>query len=172
MNRKSCAFTGHRPVDLPGQGNLLLPEARALYRQLGTVVAALHEEGVRDFYCGGALGFDTWAAQVVLALRRKDPEVRLHLVIPHWGQERAWPQEDQAEYTRILREANTSHVLRDEYQQGCMQQRNRELVDRAEILVAYCVKETGGSAYTVKYARKKGRRVLLLGQQEQLNMGV
>ena len=172
MNRRSCAFTGHRPENLPDRGNLSRPAAQELYQQLTAVVAVLHEEGVRDFYCGGALGFDTWAAQVVLALRRRDPEVRLHLVIPHWGQERAWTQEDRMEYTRILREADTSHVLMDAYRRGCMQQRNRELVDRAEILVAYCVKTEGGSAYTVKYAQRKGKRVIFLGQQEQLVMGL
>jgi len=165
-----CAFTGHRPADLPAGGNLSHPEARRLLAQLGEVIMQLHGEGVRDFYCGGALGFDTWAAQVVLKLKKKDPSVRLHLVIPHWGQEASWSEADRLEYARILREADESHILALNYYRGCMQTRNRELVERAGILVAYCVKSEGGSAYTVKYAQKKGRRVILLGQEEQLGM--
>ena len=30
------------------------------------------------------------------------------------------------------------------------------MVDRADILFAYCVKEKGGAAYTVRYAEEKG----------------
>ena len=174
MEPEFCgAFTGHRPADLPGGGDLSHPEAARLFACLQETVRQLHDEGVRDFYCGGALGFDTWAAQVVLALKGEDPAVRLHLVIPHWGQEASWSEADRQEYARIFREADESHILSQHYFRGCMQQRNRELVDRAGIVVAYCVKDKGGSAYTVKYAQKKGRRVILLGQQqEQIGMAL
>ena len=165
-----CAFTGHRPADLPGRGDLSHPEAASLFSQLEKTVRLLYDEGVRDFYCGGALGFDTWAAQAVLTLKGEDPAVRLHLVIPHWGQEASWSEADRREYARILRAADESHILAPHYFRGCMQTRNRELVERAGILVAYCVKATGGSAYTVKHAQKKGRRVIRLGQEEQLGI--
>ena len=85
-----CCFTGHRPQALPGGGNPADPGARRLLLRLRETVELLSSQGMRDFYCGGALGFDTWAARAVLEQKASTPAVRLHLVIPHWGQESGW----------------------------------------------------------------------------------
>ena len=166
-----CCFTGHRPHGLPGGGNPSDPGARRLLLRLSETVAQLSSQGVRDFYCGGALGFDTWAARTVLARKASAPEIRLHLVLPFWGQESAWSRVDQAEYQRILRAADEVRILSERYYPGCMQARNRALVDRAACVVGYCVKKSGGAAYTLAYARRQGRRIILLSEAaDQLEM--
>lgn len=69
IREKTCCFTGHR--DIP----------RAVYsslsRELDAVVRALIGKGVRFFGAGGALGFDTLAAETVLRLRQIYPQIRL-----------------------------------------------------------------------------------------------
>ncbi len=166
----SCCFTGHRPKDLPEGGNRDKPAARRLILRLKETVEQLSAQGTQDFYCGGALGFDTWAAQAVLEQRDRAP-IRLHLILPYWGQESAWGPSDQAEYQRILRAANEVRILSERYYPGCMQARNRALVDRAACVIGYCVKKGGGTAYTLAYARQQGRRIILLSAMEdQLEM--
>ena len=162
--QSGCCFTGHRPQNLPGGGDKAHPEALWLTHRLRETVEQLARQGVRDFYCGGALGFDTWAAQAVLEVKAPMPVVRLHLIVPYWGQESAWSQQDQAEYLRILRAADEVRILSDRYYPGCMQDRNRALVDRSAYVVGYCVKKSGGTAYTLAYARRKGRRIILLSE--------
>ena len=46
-----------------------------------------------------------------------------------------------------------------------------DLVDRAACVVGYCVKKSGGAAYTLAYARRQGRRIILLSEAaDQLEM--
>ncbi len=50
-----------------------------------------------------------------------------------------------------------------EYHEGCMLKRNRYLVDHAACLLAvYNSEWRGGTAMTVRYARKMGREVTII----------
>ena len=46
-------------------------------------------------------------------------------------------------------------MLAEHYFRGCMQQRDKYMADRADVLIAYCKKDVGGTAYTVHYFKKK-----------------
>lgn len=156
MRNQTCCFTGHRHI--PPE---VLP---ALSAQLESTVRSLIKSGIRYFGAGGALGFDTLAAGTVLRLRTEFPQIRLILVLPCRDQTRGWPAGDISRYEGILEQAD-KHVYTGEYYcSGCMQKRNRHLVDNSRVCVAYCTRRTGGSAYTVDYARKKGLEVILLGE--------
>lgn len=49
------------------------------------------------------------------------------------------------------------------YYDGCMLAHNRRLVDQAEILLAvYNGERRGGTAATVRYARKAGREIIMI----------
>ena len=149
---KSCCFTGHRRI---------LPEEQAAVSgRLKDILRQLCEDGCRDFYTGGALGFDTMAAEAVLELRQSRSDVRLHLILPCQDQTRGWKPAEVARYEAVLRAADTVTYTAKVYAPGCMQRRNRALVDAATVCVAYLRRETGGTAYTVQYAQKKGIPVL------------
>lgn len=102
IREKTCCFTGHR--DIP----------RAVYsslsRELDAVVRALIGKGVRFFGAGGALGFDTLAAETVLRLRQIYPQIRLILVLPCRDQTQGWRQEDVARYEGIKEQADQGGV--------------------------------------------------------------
>ena len=143
-NKTSCAFTGHRKL-----------ENDFSLRKLKKIIKTLIEEGVTTFYAGMAIGFDLVAAEAVLALKKKYPSVKLVACIPCYNQEKTFPAEDQKRYVKILKKADEQVVLAEHYFSGCMQLRNRYMVDHADVLVAYCHAETGGTAYTVKYFKKQ-----------------
>ena len=74
MERESCCcFTGHRRI--PDQEGLWLR------RRLREEILSLAEEGVVTFLTGGALGFDTMAAQEVLRVRAMAVSYT-HLTLP------------------------------------------------------------------------------------------
>ena len=61
----TCCFTGHRRIP---------PEAVAPLRErLEAEIESLIRQGVRYFGAGGALGFDTLAAEAVLDLKAVYP---------------------------------------------------------------------------------------------------
>ena len=82
------------------------------------------------------------------------------LILPCKNQERFWTQDDIEIYDRILEEADEVVCLSERYRKGSMHMRYRHLVDRSGICVCYLTKDTGGTAYTVKYAKRKGLRII------------
>lgn len=151
MRHETCCFTGHR--DLPEGARPFLR------RRLETALERLIAEGVRYFGAGGALGFDTLAEECVLRLRERHPHIRLILVLPCPEQTRGWPPQDVNIYHHILSQADKVVYTADHYFRGCMQQRNRHLVDHSGHCVCYLTRQTGGTAYTVRYAQQKGLAV-------------
>lgn len=158
--RWTCCFTGHRTFR-PGE----LPHIRsALERHILT----LHDDrGVRYFGAGGALGFDTLAAETVLALRDSlRPDLRLILVLPCLDQADRWPLADQERYERIRTRADKVVLLSQAYEPGIMHRRNRHLVDCAGFCICYHYKPVGGTAYTVDYARQRGLEIFHCAEEE------
>ncbi|MBO5653137.1 MAG: DUF1273 family protein [Clostridia bacterium] len=155
LRKQACCFTGHREIPL-----LFHP---LLKRRLEATVRRLADEGIVYFIAGGALGFDTMAAETVLRLQETDlPHVRLLLAIPCEGQDKSWPEADKQRYAHIKSRAHAVTVLSDHYFTGCMQARNRYMVDRASVCVCYMTKTSGGTAGTGRYAEKKGLPVVNL----------
>ena len=158
MRSKTVCFTGHR--ELPADN---LPE---ISKHLEDTLATLIEQGYRYFGTGGALGFDTLAAQTVLRLRERYPQIRLILVLPCRSQTRGWSQADIDIYEEIKRRADKVTYTSENYFRGCMQKRNRHLVDSSSICICYLTKPTGGTAYTVNYARRCSLQILNIAQSQ------
>ena len=158
IREESCCFTGHR--------RLSLQEAQAARLGLRAGIARMEAAGVTTFLAGGALGFDTIAAQEVLRAKGTYcPWVHLVLVLPCLGQEARWSARDAAVYRGLLRQADEVIYTADIYFKGCMLQRDRYLVNHS----AYCLcflRDTvqGGTAYTVRYAQRQGLSVVNLAE--------
>lgn len=147
---QTCCFTGHR-VFRAGERPLVQDNLEACIFKL------YREHGVRYFGAGGALGFDTLAAETVLRLRDGAyPMLRLILVLPCADQAAHWRGADRAKYEQLKGRADKTVVLADGYAPGVMQARNRYLVDHAGWCVCYQYKNEGGTAYTVDYAHRQG----------------
>lgn len=152
MRSKTVCFTGHRELTADN-----LPE---ISKHLEDTLVTLIEQGYRYFGAGGALGFDTLATQVVLRLRERYPQIRLILVLPCLNQTRSWQQADVDIYEELKRRADKVTYTSESYFRGCMQKRNRHLVDNSSVCICYLTKPTGGTAYTVDYARRRGLRII------------
>ena len=154
MKNETCCFTGHRQLP-PG-------ERAEIANRLERVITALYQRGVRYYGAGGALGFDAIAAQTVIRLRKNCPGMKLILVLPCLTQTRGWRPENVMEYERIKAQADKVVYTAQQYTPGCMHKRNRHLVDNSSVCVCYLNRESGGTAYTVDYAEKKGLEIINL----------
>ena len=145
-NRRSVCFTGHRYL---AKQDLPLISAR-----LDHVLDQCYQHGYRDFLCGGALGFDMLAAERVAALQCRHGDARLIMILPCSDQSRRWTSRDAMRYERLLYGADAIQVLSPIYYEGCMQVRNRHMVDRSSLCICYFRHPKGGTASTVAYAVK------------------
>ena len=158
-----CAFTGHRPHKFPWRYNEADSRCVALKSAMTEQITKMVENGVTEFYSGGADGVDCWASLIVLELRQKNPALKLHLILPHEGQSDKWSDSAQDRYHSILEKADSVEYVSREYYDGCMLDRNHRLVESAGLLLAvYNGERRGGTAATIRYARKQGRRIIIL----------
>ena len=148
MKERTACFTGHRTIPFL--------QRRKIEKRTEEALIEAIKQGYRFFGAGGALGFDTLAAQTVLRLKQTYPKIKLILVLPCLSQTRGWRSEDIAEYERIKAAADKVVYTSQEYTRDCMFKRNRHLVDNSSLCIAYLMENTGGTAYTVDYARFKG----------------
>ena len=155
----TACFTGHR--EIPAD---IVPKVK---NGLASVIAKAAEEGYDRFICGGALGFDTLAAQAVLEYRKTHNNVQLLIAVPCETQRNGWSSKDKEIYRQIISEANEVRVLAEKYTRGCMQTRNMFMVDRSSLCIAWLTSmDGGGTMNTVKYALRQSVRVINVAMEK------
>ncbi len=147
---KTCCFTGHRTI----------PQSPILVAALEQEIINLIQNGVTDFYAGGALGWDTLCAETVLHLRDTEfPHIRLHLILPcpEADQTAKWNDIQKHRFQEIQKTADSTEVLSDSYTKTCMKQRNQQLVKLSDCCICYYneKRSASGTGQTVRMAQKK-----------------
>ena len=144
QNREhTVCFTGHRMLGKADVTSLA---------RLDELLSLLYAQNYRDFLCGGALGFDLYAAERVSLLREQHPDVKLIFCLPCADQSSKWKKADCSRYERLLYLSDETRVLSPQYYDGCMQARNAYMVDRSNLCIAYMARLHGGTLSTVRYA--------------------
>ena len=160
---KTCAFTGHRPQNLPWQFNEADINYLKLKQILNQQISQLAKNGFTDFLSGMALGSDTWAAEAVLNLRKKKPALKLHCILPCKTQAEKWPVSEQERYQKILAQADSIFFTSRNYHPNCMLERNRFMVEKAHLLLAvYNGQPHSGTAAAVRHAQKLGCDIIII----------
>ncbi len=148
---KKVAFTGHR----------VLTGYDFDYALLDRVILNLLKEGADEFYCGMALGFDMAAAESLLQYRN-DFGFKLVACLPYPGQNETFSEKNKERHQNILERCDEVISVSEYYYNGCMFARDRYLVDNCDVLVSFLRRKSGGTFYTVNYAKQKGVNVIEL----------
>lgn len=83
MKDRSCCFTGHRPNSLPFGYNEHEESCVKLKTILtDTIEKQITENGVTHFISGMAMGVDIFAAEAVLKLKEKYPQITSRMCYP------------------------------------------------------------------------------------------
>lgn len=157
MKKRTVCFTGHRKI--PSE------QINALALRLKSIVIDLIEQGYLYFGAGGALGFDTLAAKIILELKINYPQIKLILVLPCLSQAENWNVSDKKVYERLKISADKVVYTSNRYTKGCMHKRNRHLIDNSSVCICYLIKNTGGTAYTVEYAKRKNLLIINVAEK-------
>lgn len=154
----TIAFTGHRHYNRSHDC--------AIIECLEQLVAS----GAQVFRVGMAEGFDLAAAFVVLELRNHYPEIRLEAYIPYPEFRERLTRHNQQLYDSVLSKADEIIYIASEYRHGIYYERNRALVDGADLVVAWWDGSTSGTGQTVRHARKQHVAVKNLFDYQQLEL--
>ena len=158
-----CAFTGHRPKSFSWKDNETAPGCILLKETLAEQIKLLAGRGVTEFLSGMAQGVDLWAAEIVLGLKKKNPVLRLHFILPCERRECKWLASKQERYRSILWQTDEVICVAQEYSRDCMLKRNRYLVEHSSVLLAvYNGTYRSGTGMTVRYAKQPGRETIVI----------
>jgi uncharacterized phage-like protein YoqJ len=138
------AVTGHRVVKTSPEKLLTLIKLK------------LASENPTRVLTGMAIGFDQ-----LVALACIEENIPWTAVIPCMGQTRMWPPEAKRRYRNLMKRADEIHIVTPgAFGIWKLHERNRWLVDHADLIVAYWNGlETGGTYRAIEYAQGQKRTV-------------
>ena len=151
----AVAFTGHRPDRLAWRYNERDPRCRALKKRLQSEIIRAYSEGKRYFLSGMADGIDAYAAEIVIALKKEYPDIRLVCCYPYY-----YPSRKTNCFASV---ADYSVTVCPDYIHGCMSMRNLYMVNHSsELIACFDGSSGGGTAFTIRTARERGLRVTVI----------
>ena len=151
----ACTFAGHREVFL---SSVKQDIDNALSEMVQT-------EDEYVFYSGGMGDFDIMCEAAVRRLKKKYPHLNIHLklVLPYMTNQ---INRDKEYYEAKFDDIIVPMELMGTHYKSAIKKRNRWMVDRADVVLAYIYRDFGGAFDTVKYASRQGKRVLNLAKSE------
>lgn len=163
MQRSACcSFTGHRPEKLPWGSKEDDPRCLALKGKIQKELDTAYHRGYRHFISGMARGTDLYFCEAALALRERYHAVTVEAAVPFAGQAERWSATEQQRYHALLDRCDFETVIQHHYSPGCLQRRNRYLVDHASLLIAAYNGKGGGTLYTLSYAIEQELELIIL----------
>jgi uncharacterized phage-like protein YoqJ len=118
-----------------------------------------------------AWGFDLAAGEVVAELKRVHTDVELVAVVPYEGFYRLFHAEDAEQYRRVADAADEVIVVSEDESKVAYRLRNDYLVENSSIVVAWFNGvPRGGTAYTLRQARRKGVLIENIFHSAQLSL--
>lgn len=160
--KQTVAFTGYRTQKLPfdsWDAPMGVTIREYLYREYESLI----KMGYRYFLTGGAEGSDLTAAEVILELRRKYKgkyRISHEICLPCYNHNKNWSDENKARFEEVAKKSIITYVNECEYFNGCMQARNRFMVDTSSVLVCVYDGQSGGTKYTVEYAESRKKKII------------
>ena len=131
-------------------GHAQLSQSEKIENCLCDVTQKLIEQGATTFYLGGYGAFDSLAASVLRAQKKRYPQIALILVLAYLNTGRNTSGPDSTVYPpleTVPRRFATSH-------------RNRWMVESADVVVAYVLHDWGGAATTLRCAKQKKKQII------------
>lgn len=155
MEVYTVSFFGHRQLEHSIEAERRL---EMLIRKL------LAEREYVEFLVGRNGAFDQLVAATVLRLKRtvRDDNSALVLVLPYLTAEYL---SNQDSIESCYDEIEVSWAAADGHFKSAIQTRNREMVDRSDMVICWIERDRGGAYQTMRYARKQGKKTVNMAEQ-------
>ena len=156
-----CCVTGHRPKGFSFPRTMENPLFVNYLEEIKQAVEDMVSKGYSHFISGMAEGADLDFAASVLSAREIHPHIILEAALPYPYVPRQTPLVGlETGRDKILPLCDRVVEVSTHYFKGCMQKRNRYMVDSADIVLAIWNGEhSGGTWNTIQYAVLTGKDV-------------
>ena len=148
----TVAFFGHRYIDNPLKVEGLLEEE---------IIKLIEENKYVDFLVGRNGEFDRCVSSTIIRVRKnyRDDNSSLLLVLPYPTAEFLNNEEYFFDY---YSDVEISYKASKAHPKSAIQIRNREMVDRADLVICYIEEKSGGAWQTIEYAIGQNKKIINL----------
>ncbi len=161
LSHKTACFTGHRPQSIPYLWNEISVQSIKLKNEIKSAsIDLIENHNVAHFISGMALGVDMIAAEIVLDLKKKYPNITLECAIPCETQATKWTEKYRERYFSIIEKSDKETLLQTHYTADCMHKRNRYMVDESDYVIAVWNGSPSGTGKTVLYAKENNKQII------------
>jgi hypothetical protein len=152
LNVFTVAFFGHRVIPEQFKVEVLLEEQ---IRKL------INEKEYVDFLVGRNGDFDICAASSIYRVRKnyRSDNSSLILVLPYMTAEY---NNNIKYFEEFYSEIEISYTASKSHPKSAIVKRNREMVDRADLIICYIEHNEGGAYKTINYAKSKNKKIINL----------
>lgn len=154
----TCVFAGHRDVYQSG-----------IETRLDAEIEKLLQTDNEFLFLIGCIGqFDNMGASAVRAAKRRHLEkhITLALVLPYLSNRL---NRDKEYYRLYYDQIMIPDELDTIHYKAAIQERNRWMVDRSDVVIAYVCRDFGGALTTVKYAKRQKKKVINLAEPRMIS---
>ena len=121
---------------------------------------------MKNFISGGALGFDTMAAETVFEMKKKYPHIKLIIYVPCYGQSNRWTNLQKYRYRMMLSKADEIvYITEEKYTEDCMRLRNLRMVKDSFFCIAFCLLSKTGTGQTLRNAKAVGLNIVNIADE-------
>lgn len=120
---------------------------------LSLVIKNLIEQGAKKFYIGGYGDFDNLVLNILLQQKNFYPDIELILVLAYLNTSKDTSKYDSTVYPPLESTPPKFAILK----------RNQWMVEISDIIVSYVVHDWGGASKTLKYAKRKKKKIIQYG---------
>ena len=131
-------------------GHAQISQSKKIETWLYDVTQKLIEQGATTFYLGGYGAFDSLAASVLRAQKKRYPQIELVLVLAYLNAGKKVSSYDRTVYPPLETVPRRFAISR----------RNRWMVETSDVVMAYVLHDWGGAATTLRCARKKKKQII------------
>lgn len=98
---KRLLVTGYKAHEL-GIFNDSHPGVPIIKKAIENQMRALLDEGLEWVILSGQLGVETWAAELVVELKKEFPQLKYSIITPFLEQEKNWNEQKKENYQRLI----------------------------------------------------------------------
>lgn len=167
MDRQSCTITGCTPQRFKFKYNEEAPLCKAIKTAIAEEIKRLYADGVKLFYAGCAVGVDTWAAEIVLSLKKQAgfSDIELFCTIAFPEQADRFTKGQKRRNQRILSQCSHKEVINRHYSPVAYKRINYYMINNSQHLIAvfdHDKSERNGLVQMINYAIKKNLQITFI----------
>lgn len=169
---KRLVITGYKQHEL-GIFDDKHPGIRFIKKAMEKRLLALLDEGLEWVILSGQLGIETWAAELVIDLKKSYPNLKYAIITPFLEQEKNWNESKQESYRTIIANADYHTSLTSKPYEAPWQfiEKNKFFMRNSDGILIVYDEENAGSPKFIKeaadrYAEKSDYRVIVINADD------